>query len=302
MSLHAVFHEGYAPPLPPGHRFPMSKFARLAALLRDEGVVERFHTPEPAARADLVRAHNPAYVDAVLTCRLNAAAERRIGFAITPPVARRAQLATGGTLLAARLALAHGVACNAAGGSHHAGRAHGAGFSVFNDVAVAARTLLEKGCVRRVLVLDCDVHQGDGTAEICAGDPAIVTVSVHCDQNFPVRKQASWRDVGLPAGTGDADYLQALADLVPAVLDEVRPDLLFYNAGVDVHEADRLGKLKLTDAGIAARDARVFSACASRGVPVAGVIGGGYADDVGVLAHRHAILFRTATEARARFG
>jgi acetoin utilization deacetylase AcuC-like enzyme len=219
---------------------------------------------------------------------------RRIGMPNTDSVAVRARAATGGTLLAARLALEHGVACNTAGGSHHAQADTGAGFCVFNDVAVAARRLQAEGLVGQVLVVDLDVHQGDGTARIFEGDASVFTFSMHAEKNFPTRKAASDLDIDLPDGAGDAAYLEALANVLPDLLARIRPDLVFFNAGVDPHADDKLGRLSLTNAGIAAREAMVLGACLDRDIPVTGVIGGGYDPDIDRLADRHAILHRTA--------
>lgn len=292
-----VYHPDYNAPLPPGHRFPMGKFAALAALLRAEGLAPNgFATPEPARRADLIAAHDADYVDAVLACATPREIERRIGLPITPDVVRRACAVPAGTTLAARLALAHGVACNTAGGSHHAFRDTGAGFCVFNDVAVAALTLLDEGRIGRVLVVDCDVHQGDGTAAIFAHDDRVFTLSVHCEQNFPARKQSSDCDVGLPRGSDGEAYLSALSRALDAAFAHMPPDLVFYNAGVDVHAEDGLGYLRLTDDDIARRDALVFSAARHRGAPVCGVLGGGYGPDPAIIAARHMSLFRTAVD------
>jgi acetoin utilization deacetylase AcuC-like enzyme len=201
-------------------------------------------------------------------------------------------MAAAGTVLAARLALRHGLACNTAGGSHHAFAGFGSGFCVFNDVAVAARLLLAEGSVGRVLVVDLDVHQGDGTAAIFAADPSVVTFSMHCRTNFPARKQQSDLDVALEPGIGDEEYLAALDAVLGPLLDRVRPDLVFYNAGVDPHVDDQLGRLALSDAGLAARERRVLDACLGRGLPLACVLGGGYAPTVDLVAARHAILHR----------
>jgi acetoin utilization deacetylase AcuC-like enzyme len=210
-------------------------------------------------------------------------------------VVRRARAATGGTILTARLALQHGLACNTAGGSHHAFADHGSGFCVLNDVAIAARVLLAEGRIERVLVIDLDVHQGDGTAAICADDPRIHTLSMHCRTNFPLRKQTSDLDVALEADLADEAYLALLAEHL-GVLEEVRPDLVFFNAGVDPHEDDRLGRLALTERGLWRRERLVLETCLGAGVPVAGVIGGGYAPDLGQLVRLHSILHRVASE------
>ena len=295
--LPIVHHPDYTADTPDGHRFPMQKFARLAEVLRQDGLVPHgFVTPEPIARADLSRAHAPAYVDAVLGRTLDPAAVRRIGFSLTERVVLRAQLATAGTLLAARLALQEGLACNSAGGSHHARADQGAGFCVFNDVSVAASVLLAEGLVRQILVVDLDVHHGDGTALIFQGEPHIFTFSMHCDDNWPLEKPPSDLDVALPKGTGDAGYLAALDDCLPALLDQVRPDLVFYIAGVDPHQDDRLGKLALTDQGLMARERRVIEAVRRRAIPLVTVLGGGYGQDVDAVARRHSLVFHAAAD------
>ena len=287
-----VHHAAYVAPLPAAHRFPMPKFGRLIAHLRAHGLVRpsQEFAPVPAPRPWLALAHSPTYVDAVLACCLDAAAERRLGLPLSPALALRSRCAVAGTVLTARLALAHGIACNTAGGSHHAFAGFGAGFCVFNDVAVAALVLLAEGLIRRALVIDLDVHQGDGTAAILATEPRVATLSVHCRANYPARKQQSDLDVALDAGVDDAAYLAVLEHVLPAALDRVRPDLVFFNAGVDPHRDDRLGRLALSDAGLAERERLVLAMVRARGLPLACVVGGGYADDLDVLARRHAIL------------
>lgn len=303
--VEVVFHEAYvAAGVPAGHRFPMGKFRAVAGELVRAGLVkgwDAFHQPAPAPAAWLQLAHDPAYVDQVLGAVVPAPLARRIGFEMTPSVALRSQCAVAGTALAARLALEHGAACNTAGGSHHADQSGGAGFCVFNDVAVAARLLLAEGAVQRVLVIDLDVHQGDGTARIFEDDPRVFTLSVHCEDNWPRRKAVSDMDIGLPKGTGDADYLSAGRAAVDDALEASRPDLVFFNAGVDPHREDRLGLLDLSDEGLAAREAMVFDACLKRGVPVTGVLGGGYARDLDALARRHALLHHAADAALRGF-
>ena len=292
MRAPVVHHAAYVTPLPAAHRFPMPKFARLLACLRETGLLlpSQEFMPEPAPRAWLELAHTSDYVSAVLEQRLDAIALRRLGLPLSPALALRSRCAVAGTVLTARLALEHGVACNTAGGSHHAFAGFGAGFCLFNDVAVAAHLLLAEGLIGRALIVDLDVHQGDGTASILAGDPRVFTLSVHCRANFPARKQQSDLDVGLDAGVGDQDYLPMVETLLPAVLDRVRPDLVFYNAGVDPHVEDRLGRLALSDGGLAERERSVLHAVRARGLPLACVVGGGYADDLDVLARRHALL------------
>jgi acetoin utilization deacetylase AcuC-like enzyme len=250
--------------------------------------------PEPAPASWLKFAHAADYVDQVITCSVPEKIEREIGFPAGPRVSLRAQLAAGGTVLAARLALVNGIACNTAGGSHHARRAQGAGFCTFNDVAVASLVLRAEGAAQNILIVDLDVHQGDGTANILKDEPRAFTFSMHGERNYPARKIASDLDVALPDGTGDAAYLERLGVLLPELSAKARWDIVFYNAGVDVHAEDRLGRLSLSDDGLRARDAMVIGHFRALGIPVCGVIGGGYSTDVAVLAARHAILFEVA--------
>ncbi|ODT08923.1 MAG: histone deacetylase [Mesorhizobium sp. SCN 65-20] len=294
MPLQIVSHPDYDAGFPAGHRFPMGKYRHLMQQLEALGLTSGLTAAEPISPELLCLAHDPAYVAQVLACTVPALVEREIGFPVGERVSRRAQLAAGGTLLAARLALAHGIACNAAGGSHHARRGQGAGFCTFNDVAVAALGLLAEGRAENVLVVDLDVHQGDGTAQILAGNAAVFTFSMHAEKNYPVRKVASCLDIGLPDGTGDDAYLEVLADALDD-LSRRRPwDIVFYNAGVDPHRDDRLGRLALSDDGLRRRERLVLEHFREAGVPVCGVIGGGYSSDVEALARRHAILFETA--------
>ena len=240
MSLPVVHHPAYRAPMPPGHRFPMAKYGRLITHLLENDLVTpaQLHRPELAPVAWLEQAHTPAYVDAALGLTLEPMAQRRIGLPITAEVVRRSRAASAGTVLTARLALQHGLACNTAGGSHHAFADHGAGFCIFNDVAIAAALLLDESRIERALVVDLDVHQGAGTAAIFAADRRIHTFSMHCAINFPLHKQASDLDVALDAGLEDDAYLALLADYLPGLLEEVRPDLVFFNAGVDPHLDD----------------------------------------------------------------
>ena len=298
MPLQIVHHPDYDAGFAVNHRFPMSKYPLLMDALRARGLAgpNALNTAEPAPASWLKLAHAADYVDQVLACTVPEKIEREIGFPVGPRVSLRAQLATGGTVLAARLALRHGSACNTAGGSHHARRAQGAGFCTFNDVAVAALMLLAEGTAQKILVVDLDVHQGDGTADILAGDPRVFTFSMHGDRNYPVRKIASDLDIALPDGTGDAAYLERLGGILPELTAKARWDIVFYNAGVDVHAEDRLGRLSLSDDGLRARDEAVIRHFRLLGIPVCGVIGGGYSTDVAALAARHAILFEVASD------
>jgi acetoin utilization deacetylase AcuC-like enzyme len=296
-----VFHPDYTYPLPAGHRFPMGKFGRIREVLIEDGVVgpEAFVAPEPVGRAVLEGAHEPAYVAAILGQTLDRKAERRLGLPLSDALERRARAAVGGTLLAGRLALDHGLACNVAGGSHHAHPGHGAGFCVFNDVAVALRALQREGRIARALVFDCDVHQGDGTAAFFAGDASVITCSIHCEANYPLQKGASDLDLGLAPGTGDAAYLDLVRETLAPLLERVRPDLVFYNAGVDPHAEDALGQLALSDEGLRERDRHVIETCLAARIPLACVVGGGYGPDLDRLARRHSTVHRAAVAAAA---
>jgi acetoin utilization deacetylase AcuC-like enzyme len=298
MPLPIVHHPGYDAGFPADHRFPMGKYRVLMAHLHESGLAgyANLHRPDPAEPRWLKLAHDPAYVDQVIACAVPPKVEREIGFPIGERVSRRAQLAAGGTILAARLALASGIACNTAGGSHHARFAHGAGFCTFNDVAVAALVLIAEGLASNVLIVDLDVHQGDGTADILAREPRAFTFSMHGERNYPARKIASDLDVALPDGTGDAAYLERLGEILPVLSQAAEWDIMFYNAGVDPHAEDRLGRLALSDEGLRARDWMTVGHFRERGIPVCGVIGGGYSRDIAALAARHAILFEVAAE------
>lgn len=304
MSLPIVYHPDHVAPLPPDHRFPMGKFAALYDVLVRDGVatIDQFHCAPPATPDLIALAHDPAYIRAYLEGTLDVRAMRRIGFPWSAALVNRTCTAIGSSVLAAELALEHGLACSTAGGTHHAFRDFGSGFCIFNDLAVAARAMLQRRRARRVLIVDLDVHQGDGTASILAGDPAIFTFSMHCGANFPVRKQASDLDVDLPVGMEDDAYLAALAAHLPDLLSQVRPDLVLYDAGVDPHRDDLLGKLALTDAGLFRRDRYVIDTCLAAGAAVACVIGGGYARDIPVLAQRHSLVHRAAAEVWAMRG
>jgi len=298
MRLPIVHNPAYDAHFSPDHRFPMSKYRLLADAIMEEGLAGPgdFHVPAPAPAQWVKLAHDPAYVDQVFACAVPREIEKEIGFEVTERTALRARCAVAGTVMAARLALEHGIACNTAGGSHHAGRMHGAGFCTFNDVAVAAHVLLADGEISSALVLDLDVHQGDGTAEIFAGDSRVFTASVHAEKNYPHEKRTSDYDLALPDGMEDLAYLKTLAQVLEELRDRTAPDIVFYNAGVDVQAEDRLGRLALTDHGIEQRERMVFAPFRARGIPVCGVIGGGYSKDVAALARRHVILNRVASE------
>ncbi|WP_262267535.1 histone deacetylase family protein [Microvirga yunnanensis] len=287
-----VSHPAYQAALPDGHRFPMRKYGRLAEVVADMGLARHGFVEPEEAPADLIAlAHDRAYVDQVLSCSVPREIERRIGLPVSESVVRRARASAGGTLLAGRLALQHGLSGTTAGGSHHGQRETGAGFCVFNDVAIAAKALHAEGAIKTALVVDLDVHQGDGTADCLRDEPDLFTFSMHAEKNYPVRKIPSDLDIGLPDALEDEAYLQALHAHLPRLLDAIEPDLVFFNAGVDPHRDDKLGRLCLSDDGLRRRDAYVIEQARSRRIPLVAVIGGGYSADIDLLARRHAIVF-----------
>jgi acetoin utilization deacetylase AcuC-like enzyme len=285
--LHIVHHPYYVSPAAPGSSFSFDKYGLVMQAFAEHAVPHQIHLPDPMVRAWIEAVHDPLYVEQVASCAVPADKERRIGFPVTERVSRRAFLAPGGTWLAARLALQHGFAANSAGGSHHALADSGAGYCVFNDLAIAANRLIAEGDAKRVMIVDLDVHQGDGTAALMAGRADVFTFSIHAEKNFPVRKARSSFDLGLSDDTGDEDYLAALARHLPQAIDMFGPDLILYQAGVDPHAEDRLGRLALSDAGLAARDRFVMHAARQRGLSIASALGGGYGDDRMAVARRH---------------
>ncbi len=288
MMLHVVHHPAYVFPATADTGFRFDKYGLVMEALRESGVAMTVHRPEPMPRRWIEAVHDPAYVEQVATLTVPRDKERRIGFAVTERVMRRSMLSPGGTWAAAKLALVHGYAANGAGGSHHALHDGGAGYCVFNDLAIAAHRLLAEGDAARILILDLDVHQGDGTASLMAGRADVFTLSLHAERNFPARKARSSLDIALPDGVEDAAYLAALTDALPAVLDGFAPDLILYQAGVDPHVEDRLGRLALSDAGLDARDRMVMRLARQRGIPLASTMGGGYGEDRMAIARRHA--------------
>ena len=290
-------------PLPPGHRFPMGKYAALRDRLAAECEGLRLAQAPPASDAELALAHAPAYVAAVAQGRLDARAQREIGFPWSEAMVERSRRSVGASIQATRVAQREGVAANLAGGTHHASAQAGSGYCVFNDIAVAARLLQaertgggQQARPPRIAVIDLDVHQGNGTASIFAGDASVFTLSLHGEKNFPFRKVAGDLDVGLPDGTGDQAYLDAL-DLALVELDSrFRPDAVFYLAGADPHEGDRLGRLKLSYDGLLARDRRVFDWAWTRRLPLTLCMGGGYGHDIGTTVQVQVNTFGVALQ------
>lgn len=281
-------------PLPDGHRFPMAKYRMVRERLAATG---KFNlTPAPLADvADIKRVHDATYVDAVLSGTLSPQAQRRIGFPWSEGFVQRTLGSAGSTLAATEVALRTGWSGTLSGGTHHAFRAEGSGFCVFNDIAIAAQKLLDEGRVRRVAVIDLDVHQGDGTAEIFNGSQQVFTFSMHCQVNFPFKKQKSQLDIELPVGLGDAEYLTNLRDALPRIAD-FRPEFAFYQGGVDVLESDTLGKLRLTPEGVRERDRMVFQFVKELNTPLVITQGGGYSKPIELTAEAHATTYLTAHE------
>jgi acetoin utilization deacetylase AcuC-like enzyme len=297
-----AFHsDQFTFPLPEGHRFPIQKYALLRAAVLAEGLVlpGNLLVAEPASDEQILRAHDEEYLRRVEAGRLIRQEMRRIGLPWSPELVTRVRRSTGGTIAACRAALAEGLAVNLAGGTHHAFRDYGQGFCILNDVVIAARAMQAEGRVRQVVILDCDVHQGNGTAAITAADPSIFTFSIHCAQNFPLHKVPSDLDVDLNEGTGDETYLEALGAGVRRALDWAAADLAIYIAGADPYEKDRLGRLALTKAGLAKRDRLVFDRCRQAGLPVVVTMGGGYGRRVQDTVEIHVQTVRIAVEAAA---
>ena len=304
-----VYHPRYSCPWPAAHRFPMWKFADLFDVVQRQSWYSPalVHTPTPLPSSAFTAVHQEAYYRAFSAGALDDDAVRRIGFRgeiANPALIERTKLEVAGTVLATKLALRHGIACNCAGGTHHAHRTYGSGFTILNDLAVAAAWARREAGVERVAIIDLDVHQGDGTANILQDEERCFTWSVHCGVNFPfgfsekhaphLGKDRSSLDTALARGAGDAEMLDAVALHLPAIMDDFAPTLVLYDAGADAHAVDGLGHLEQTDAGMLARDTAVLRECARRAVPVATVIGGGYDRDRSRLAKRHAAVFHAA--------
>ena len=290
-----IYHRVYDLPLPEKHRFPGSKYSLLMKILESEGLLKRFlrYSPKPATVAQLAIVHNQNYLQAVASGNLSKQHQASIGLPWSEMLRTRSFVAANGTLLAAQLALQTGISCHAAGGTHHAHSDFGAGFCVFNDLAYASRALIELKLAKRVLIFDCDVHQGDGTARILANDKNIFTCSIHCAENYPEKKAKSDLDISIPRGTGDEQYLALLTQCLSKIAHtNFTPDLVIYDAGVDVHFRDKLGLLKMTSDGIEARDRCILSHFKKRQIPIATTIGGGYGETSEEVANRHRIIFK----------
>jgi len=274
MELPIVNHPDYVAKINEDSKFPIKKFGELANYLKEKKIAKNFFIPKPCSIETLNRAHSKDYILNIQKKTLDQLSQKKIGFPLNDSVVQRSFVATGGTVLASKLAINYGLACNTAGGSHHAGFKEGAGYCVFNDVAVATRYLQKKGYARRILIVDLDVHQGNGTADIFKDDNSVFTFSMHCKSNYPAKKSRSDIDVELDNNLEDKEYLKTLKKYLMH-LNQESFDFVFYIAGVDIHHDDRLGKLKITDDGIKSRDQIVVNNFFQKKIPLCGVLGGG---------------------------
>ena len=295
MDLPVVNHQDYEAQLNDDNKFPIKKFGELAKALIKNKIVKKFYIPEPCSVETLKEAHTEDYINKIKNKTLDKNEIRKIGFPLVDSVVRRSFIATGGTVLATKLALNYGIACNTAGGSHHATSNEGAGFCVFNDVAVAAKYLTSRGLANRILIIDLDVHQGNGNSEIFKNDNQVFTFSMHSKVNYPAKKSISDLDIELEENLEDIEYIDILKKNLK-YLNEEEFDFVFYIAGVDIHYNDRLGKLKISDNGIFERDELVIDNFFSNKIPICGVLGGGYNEDFNKLVELHSSLHKTCAK------
>ena len=295
MDLAVVNHEDYFAKIGDDHKFPINKFSELAKYLIDQKIVKEFHKPYPCSDETLKRAHSEKYIKDIKNKTLDKNGVKKIGFPLVDSVVQRSLVATGGTVLASKLAINHGLACNTAGGSHHANFDQGAGYCVFNDVAVAAQYLINRGLAGRILIVDLDVHQGNGNSDIFKDNKNVFTFSMHSKSNYPAKKSISDLDVELEDNLEDKEYIKTLKFYLNQ-LNEENFDYVFYIAGVDIHFNDRLGRLKISDEGIKKRDELVTENFYSKGVPLCGVLGGGYNKDFDKLVELHSFLHQSCAK------
>ena len=295
MELPVVNHKDYEAQLNDDNKFPIKKFGELAKALIKNKIVKNFYIPEPCSVETLKEAHTEDYINKIKNKTLDKNEIRKIGFPLVDSVVRRSFIATGGTVLATKLALNYGIACNTAGGSHHATSNEGAGFCVFNDVAVAAKYLTSRGLANKILIIDLDVHQGNGNSEIFKNDNQVFTFSMHSKVNYPAKKSVSDLDIELEENLEDREYIDILKNNLK-YLNEEEFDFVFYIAGVDIHYNDRLGKLKISDHGIFERDELVIDNFFSNKIPICGVLGGGYNEDFNKLVELHSSLHKTCAK------
>jgi acetoin utilization deacetylase AcuC-like enzyme len=295
MELPVINHEDYFAKIGDDHKFPINKFGKLANYLLEKKIINHFHKPYPCSVKTLKGAHSQTYINNIINKSLDQNGVKKIGFPLVDSVVKRSLVATGGTVLASKLALEHRIACNTAGGSHHANFDGGAGYCVFNDVAVAANYLLNKGLVKKILIVDLDVHQGNGNSDIFGNNKNVFTFSMHSKSNYPAKKSKSDLDIELEDNTEDQKYIETLKDSIQ-LLNKQKFDFVFYIAGVDVHFNDRLGKLKLSDDGIKKREEIVIGNFFSKKNPICGVLGGGYNKNFDKLVELHSILHETCAK------
>ena len=295
MDLPVINHEDYFAKIGDDHKFPINKFSELAKYLIDQKIVKEFHKPYPCSDETLKRAHSEKYIKDIKNKTLDKNGVKKIGFPLVDSVVQRSLMATGGTVLASKLAINYGLACNTAGGSHHANFEGGAGYCVFNDVAVAAHYLLDRGLAGRILIVDLDVHQGNGNSDIFKDNINVFTFSMHSKSNYPAKKSISDLDVELEDNLEDKQYLKTLKFYLNE-LNKENFDYVFYIAGVDIHHNDRLGKLKISDEGIKERDELVTENFFSKGIPLCGVLGGGYNKNFDKLVELHSFLHQSCAK------
>ena len=295
MDLSVVNHEDYFAKIGDDHKFPIKKFGELANYLINKKIVKKFHKPYPCSDETLKRAHSEKYIKDIKNKTLDESGVKKIGFPLVDSVVQRSLVATGGTVLAAKLAISNRLACNTAGGSHHATFDSGAGYCVFNDVAVAAQYLLDRGLAKKILIVDLDVHQGNGNSDIFKNNKSVFTFSMHSKSNYPAKKSISDLDVELEDNIEDLEYTNSLKGCLDQ-LNKEKFDFVFYIAGVDVHFNDRLGKLKISDEGIKSRDEIVIENFFSKNIPLCGVLGGGYNKDFNKLVELHSYLHQSCAE------
>lgn len=298
----AYYCDHFVLPLPDGHRFPMSKYSCLRQRIVDTGTLspDCLRVPDGATDDDILRSHTIDYLDKIKYGTLTSKEIRRIGFPWSPELVERSRRSSGGTISACRTALIDGVSANLAGGTHHASPDHGEGYCVFNDSAIAARAMQAEGLAQNIVIIDCDVHQGNGTAAVTQGDRSIYTFSIHGEKNFPFRKITGDLDIGLPNDTGDETYLDTLEVALERILYLQQPDLVIYQSGADPYIGDKLGKLSLTKHGLVQRDHLVFEKCHADHIPIAVTMGGGYAEEVNDIVDIHLQTIQIATEFQAR--
>jgi len=296
--LKIAYHHIYKHPLPEGHRFPMDKYELLPQQLLHEGscVPENFFEPGIPEEKDILAVHTKDYINELNTLNLTKSAARKLGFPLSETLVKREGIITQGTITASKYALEHGIAMNIAGGTHHAYTNRGEAFCLYNDQAIGARFLQNNGLAKKILIVDLDVHQGNGTAEIFQEDPTVFTFSMHGAGNYPFQKEKSDLDIALPDATGDTVYLKTLKETLPKLIEEQQPDFIYYLSGVDILSSDKLGRLSCTIDGCKERDRFVLQTCKDGNIPVMCSMGGGYSTDLKIIVEAHANTYRLAQE------